>query len=51
MCVIKKVSDMTKMSWDKIWDMSVFEFLNYATFAIGYERMVEEQIKQWKMRH
>lgn len=42
---------MTKIDWSKIWDMNIYEFLNYATFCVEYSKMEEQQIKQWKQTH
>ena len=30
--MINRVSDRTKMDWDKIWVMNIYEFFNYLSF-------------------
>lgn len=45
---MKRVSDMVKLDWNVLFDMNIYEFLNYAVFCIEYAKMEEEQIKKWK---
>lgn len=51
LCVVKKVSDLTKLNWSEVFDMNICEFLNYATFCVEYQYMEEQQIKSWKLNH
>ena len=48
---IKKVSDLTKYDWGKVWDMQIFEFLNYLQFDIEYRKWEERELKMWRERH
>ena len=48
---IKKVSDLTKYDWGKVWDMNIYEFLNYLQFDIEYRKWEERELKMWKERH
>lgn len=49
--MINRVSDRTKMDWDKIWVMNIYEFFNYLSFDIEYKKWEEQQLKQWKQTH
>jgi len=49
--LINRVSDRTKMSWDQIWDLGIFEFLNYLQFDIEYKKMEERELAKWKATH
>lgn len=51
LCLINRVSDRTKISWDRIWDMNVYEFFNYANFDIEYRKMEEKELERWKQNH
>ena len=48
---IKKVSDLTKYDWGKVWDMNIYEFLNYLQFDIEYRKWEERELKMWRERH
>ena len=48
---IKKVSDLTKYDWGKIWDMNVYEFFNYLQFDMEYRKMEERELAKWKTTH
>lgn len=48
---IKKVSDLTKYDWGKVWDMQIFEFLNYLQFDMEYRKMEERELRLWKATH
>lgn len=48
---IKKVSDLTKYDWGKVWDMQIFEFLNYLQFDMEYRKMEERELSKWKATH
>ena len=48
---IDMVSDITKISWDKIWDLGIIEFLNYAAYAKEKFNRQKEQIKRWKAKN
>ena len=45
------VSDTTKISWDKIWDVGIIEFMNYAAYAKEKFNRQKEQIKRWKAKN
>ena len=45
------VSDITKISWDKIWDLGIIEFLHYAAYAKEKFNRQKEQIKRWKAKN
>ena len=51
MIMINKVSDRTKMDWEKIWEMNVYEFFNYLRFDIEYKKMEEREIARWRASH
>ena len=48
---IKKVSDLTKYDWGKVWDMQIFEFLNYLQFDMEYRKWEERELRMWRERH
>ena len=48
---IKKVSDLTKYDWGKVWDLNIFEFLNYLQFDMEYRKMEERELSKWKATH
>ena len=48
---IKKVSDLTKYDWGKVWDMNVYEFLNYLQFDMEYRKWEERELSKWKTIH
>ena len=48
---IKKVSDLTKYDWGKVWDMNIYEFLNYLQFDIEYRKWEERELRLWRERH
>ena len=48
---IKKVSDLTKIDWNGIWVMEIYEFLNYLQFDMEYRKMEERELSKWKATH
>ena len=48
---INRVSDRTKLNWTQVWDLNVFEFLNYLQFDIEYRKWEERELKMWKQNH
>lgn len=48
---IKKVSDLTKYDWGKVWDMNIYEFLNYLQFDIEYSKWEKRELDKWKATH
>ena len=48
---IKKVSDLTKYDWGKVWDMNIYEFFNYLQFDIEYRKWEERELRLWRERH
>ena len=48
---IKKVSDLTKYDWGKVWDMNIYEFLNYLQFDMEYRKWEERELRLWKQNH
>lgn len=46
--MIKAVSDMTHMSWNEIYEMSILDFFSYMTFVIMFNKEQENYIKNWK---
>ena len=48
---IKKVSDLTKYDWGKVWDMNIYEFLNYLQFDMEYRKWEERELRLWRERH
>ena len=48
---INRVSDRTTLNWTQVWDLNVFEFLNYLQFDIEYRKWEEREIKMWKQNH
>lgn len=49
--LIKRVSDLTKLDWEKIWNLNVYEFFNYLSFDIEYRKMEERELRLWRERH
>ena len=48
---INRVSDRTKLNWTQVWDLNVFEFLNYLQFDIEFRKWEERELRLWKERH
>ena len=48
---IKKVRDLTKYDWGKVWDMNIYEFLNYLQFDMEYRKWEERELSKWKTIH
>ena len=48
---IKKVSDLTKYDWGKVWELQIYEFLNYLQFDIEYRKWEERELRLWRERH
>ena len=42
---------MTKLNWTQIWDLNIFEFLNYLKFDIEYRKWEEAELNKWKQNH
>ena len=49
--LIKRVSDTTKLNWLQIWDLNVYEFLNYLRFDIEYKNLEAKELERWKQQH
>jgi len=49
--IVKRVSDMTKFDWEKVFNLNVYEFFNYLSFCISYSRKEEEELKKWRETH
>lgn len=45
------MSDRTKMPWNMIWDLNIYEFFNYLSFDIEYRRLEERELERWKSTH
>ena len=48
---IKKVSDLTKYDWGKVWDMNIYLFLNYLQFDNEYNKWERRELERWKATH
>ena len=48
---IKKVSDLTKYNWGQVWEMEIYEFLNYLQFDIEYNKWERRELDKWKATH
>ena len=48
---INRVSDRTKLNWTQVWDLQIYEFLNYLQFDIEYRKMEERELSKWKATH
>ena len=48
---INRVSDRTKLNWTQVWELEIYEFLNYLQFDIEYRKWEERELKMWKERH
>lgn len=49
--MIKKVSDLTHLDWDRVWEMNVYQFFNYLSFEIEYRKNEEKEMQKWRMNH
>lgn len=49
--MLKRVSDLTRLDFDKCWELGVFEFFNYLAFDVSYRREEEKQLEQWRKSH
>ena len=49
--LINKVSDRTKINWNEIWYMNIYEFFNYLQFDVEYKKMEERELEKWKQTH
>ena len=49
--LINRVSDRTKLNWTQIWELNIFEFLNYLKFDIEYRKWEEAELNKWKQNH
>lgn len=49
--MMKRVGDLTHISWDELWNLGIFEFFNYLSFDIAYQKRMEDSIRQWKTTH
>ena len=48
---INRVSDRTKLNWTQVWELEIYEFLNYLQFDIEYRKWEERELRLWKERH
>ena len=48
---INRVSDRTKLNWTQVWDLEIYEFLNYLQFDIEYRKWEERELRLWKQNH
>ena len=46
--LIDCVSETTRLNWNEVWKMGVYEFFNYVTYYNEKMRRREEEIKKWK---
>ena len=51
LCMLKRVSDLTKLDFDNCWKLGIFEFFNYLAFDVSYRREEEKQLDQWRKSH
>lgn len=51
MILIKRVSDLTKLDWDRVWEMNVYLFFNYLQFDIEYKKREEQEMEKWRRTH
>lgn len=51
LCLINRVSERTKLDWEKIWELNVYTFMNYLQFDVQYRQMEEREIQRWKQTH
>ena len=49
--MIKRVSDLTKTEWEKVWEMNVYLFFNYLQFDVEYKKLEEKELERWKQNH
>ena len=49
--MLKRVSDLTRLDFDKCWELGVFEFFNYLAIDVRYRREEEKQLEQWRKSH
>lgn len=43
--MIDECSDISKLSWDKIYNLNMYEFLNYINYSRYKNKKLSEQIK------
>ena len=48
---INRVSDRTKLNWTQVWELEIYEFLNYLQFDIEYRKWEERELSKWKTIH
>lgn len=49
--MINRVSDRTKLDWERVFELDIYTFLNYLRFDINYRKMEEQEIERWKQTH
>ncbi len=48
--LLRNVSDLTKMSWDKMWEMEISEFFSYVAFNMAYNKRQQEIMDKYRNR-
>lgn len=43
--MIDEASDISKLSWDKIYSLNIYEFLNYISYSRYKAKRLQDQIK------
>ena len=46
--LIRIVSDLTHIAWDKVWDMGIGEFFQYVSYSMEYNKRQEEMMNRYK---
>jgi hypothetical protein len=49
--LIKRVSDLTKLDWERIWEMDIYLFFNYLQFDVTYKEWEQREIDKWRKEH
>ena len=49
--MVNKVSNRTKLDWNKVWDMNIYEFFNILKFDIEYSKWETKEANIWKTQN
>ena len=51
LAMVSTVSETTRLNWNQVFELTVIEFLNIASFAKDTAEREKQQIEQWKRRN
>lgn len=49
--IMKEVSDMTKIDWERCWQLTIGEFFTYLSFTRAYNERQEQMLKEYKAKN